>query len=83
MKSCHLQQHGWTYRCNAEWNKLVWERELYDFIHMCKVRNKPNEKRKKKTNKNPRLLSIEDKLVVAGGNVCGGMGEVDKVDNSR
>ena len=56
-------------------DKSVRERQIsYDFTHMWNLRNKTNEQREKKERHREtrnRLLIIENRLVVAGGEVGG------------
>ena len=67
---------------NARWNKPVRERQIpYNFIYTWNLRNKTEEhkgregKIKDKMEANhKRLLTIGNKLRVAGGNVRGGWG---------
>ena len=61
----------------AKWNKSVRERQIpYDFAHMWSLRNKTNkqkEKEKERGKTRSRLLNIENKLMVPGGQTGGGM----------
>ena len=58
---------------NAKVNKPVRERLiLYDFTHMWNLRNKTNKQRKQERNQKNRLLAIENKLMIARGEVGGG-----------
>lgn len=68
MRSCHLQQHGWTLGYYAKWNKSEWERQIpYDFTHMWVL---------KKMNKQIKSTIIptntENKLMVTRGKGVGG-----------
>ena len=41
MKSCHLQQHGWTWGYYAKWNKSHRERKMpYDITLIWNLKNK-------------------------------------------
>ena len=53
----------------AKQNKSVRGRQIYDFTHMCNLRNKTDGHRgmEKQRGKHKRLLTIENKLKVAGG----------------
>ena len=68
---------------NAKQNKSVRERQMpYDFTHIWNVRNKTDEQswEKKRGKPGNRLLTIENKLMVTGGEVSGGIGEIDDRD---
>ena len=63
----------------AKQNKSVKERKIpYDFTHKWNLRNKAvkvmggGKKRKKRETNHKRLLKIENKLRVVGGEVVGG-----------
>ena len=64
--------------CNVKWSKLVRERPSLDFTQMWNLRNTSKEKNRQTIK--TRLLNIENKLVVARGNVGGEMNEIDKED---
>ena len=64
---------------NTKWNKPVRERQIpYDFTHMWNLRNwTKGQKRDKPRN---RLLSIETKVMVTGGEGSEEMGEISEED---
>ena len=49
MESCRLQQHGWTWRYHAKWNKLNGERQILYVFYMWNLENKTSEYSKKET----------------------------------
>ena len=74
MKSCHLQQYGWTRGCYAKWTKSDRERQSYDFVYMWNLKNKL-KKEQTQQNRN-RHTDTENKPEVARGEGDGGMSEI-------
>ena len=63
----------------AKRNTTIGERQIpYDFAHMWDLRNQTNKEKKRQT-KN-RLLTIENQLMFARGEVSGGMDEIVERD---
>ena len=65
MKSCHLQQHEWTY---AKWNKSYGERLiLYDFTNKRQQIIKTKQKTPRDTENSAYQVSAYQRAMVFGG----------------
>ena len=77
MKSCHLQQHGWSQRVKKVRQK---RQKPYDLTHVWNLRNKTNKQtNKQKTPRETKKQTLKYREQTDGRQRGGGGGEVRRI----